>query len=62
MIGMQFDWDEIKNDANIAKHSVNFEEAETVFYDERAIILFDEVHSIEEDRFVAIGRRDWHER
>lgn len=37
------------------KHGVSFEEAQTVFYDERAIQFFDVEHSSEEDRFLLLG-------
>ena len=53
---MKFEWDELKHQANIAKHRVTFQEAETVFDDERAIELFDEEHSSDEDRFTIVGR------
>ncbi len=52
---MKFDWDPEKNEINVKKHGVNFEEAETVFEDERAVTLFDEEHSTSEDRFKIIG-------
>ena len=51
---MKFEWDELKHQANIAKHCVTFQEAETVFDDERAIELFDEEHSSDEDRFTGL--------
>ena len=38
---MTFEWDENKNEINIAKHGISFETAKTVFYDENAI-LFDD--------------------
>ena len=50
-----FDWDENKNQANIKKHNVSFEEAATVFYDENAILISDPDHSDEEDRFILLG-------
>jgi len=52
---MKFEWDPIKSKANIYKHRVSFEEAETVFEDEYAIYLFDEIHSADEERFIVIG-------
>ena len=52
---MNFEWDEEKNKANIRKHKVSFEEAETVFKDENLIVLFDYEHSVGEERFNAIG-------
>ena len=33
-----FEWDEVKNDKNILKHGVNFQEASTVFRDDQAVI------------------------
>ncbi len=37
------------------KHKVAFEEAATVFSDERALLLADPDHSDEEDRFILLG-------
>ena len=53
-----FDWDENKNQANIKKHNVSFEEAATVFYDENAILISDPDHSDEEDRFILLYNND----
>ena len=39
---MKFEWDPKKNEVNIRKHGVNFDEAETVFEDERAVTVYDE--------------------
>ena len=50
-----FDWDENKNQANIKKHNVSFEEAATVFYDDNALLISDPDHSDEEDRFILLG-------
>ena len=52
---MKFEWDEKKNQLNIAKHKVSFEEAETVFKDENAVYDYDKSHSKDEDRFIIIG-------
>ena len=52
---MKFEWDESKNKANILKHRISFEEAETVFDDENAKYLYDEIHSDDEERFHIIG-------
>jgi len=51
----KFEWDENKNELNIFKHEVSFEEASTVFDDDYAVTLFDENHSDDEDRFILIG-------
>ena len=50
-----FEWDEEKASANLQKHKVSFEEAETVFDDHFLITFPDEFHSIEEERFISIG-------
>ena len=52
---IRFDWDETKNGANIKKHGVSFDEAQTVFLDENAIRYFDPDHSQDEDRFIMLG-------
>lgn len=55
---MHFEWDEAKNQINQAKHGVSFEEAKTVFYDEQALLEYDELHSESEDRFRILGCSD----
>lgn len=52
---MDFEWDENKNRINRKKHGISFEEAETVFEDEAAILFDDPDHSAEEERFLIIG-------
>ena len=52
---MKFEWDESKNIINFQKHKVSFEEAMTVFKDNKAVLLYDEIHSEIEDRFNIIG-------
>ena len=52
---MKFEWEESKNIINIQKHNVSFEEAITVFKDNKAVLLYDEKHSETEDRFNIIG-------
>ena len=51
----QFTWDENKNTLNKKKHNVSFEEAMTVFYDEEALLEYDELHSESEERFRLLG-------
>jgi uncharacterized DUF497 family protein len=49
-------WDEAKNLSNKAKHGVSFEEASELFSsDVDYLEIYDEAHSGEEDRFIAIG-------
>ncbi len=50
-----FEWDDTKNKTNSVKHGVSFEEAETVFFDEKAIEFDDPDHSIDEERFLLLG-------
>ena len=52
---LSFEWDEHKNAVNQAKHQVSFEEAQTVFYDDRALVIDDPEHSHDEERFIILG-------
>ena len=53
---LTFEWDNEKNRKNQQKHSISFEEAKSVFYDDSAIQFWDEEHSDAEDRFLLLGR------
>lgn len=55
MNALRFTWDPKKARSNIEKHGVTFGEARSVFYDERAIEFYDDVHSEWEDRFLLLG-------
>ena len=49
-------WDETKNLANQAKHGVSFDEASALFSAGVDYLeIFDDAHSEEEERFIAIG-------
>lgn len=52
---ISFEWDANKNEANIQKHGMSFEEAVTVFDDSFAILFDDPDHSYGEERFLIIG-------
>lgn len=52
---MQFEWDPVKERANLQKHGVAFEEASTVFLDTFSLTGDDPDHSYAEDRFVTFG-------
>lgn len=52
---IRFEWDAAKARANVRKHGISFEEAQTVFYDEFAIQFFDDDHSSHEERFLLLG-------
>ena len=53
MKGIRFEWDE--NCANKNKHGISFEEAKTVFYDSKALVIYDPEHSADEERFIILG-------
>ena len=52
---MKFEWDCAKNETNIIKHGVSFEQASEVFADGNALDIFDDIHSELEERFITIG-------
>ena len=52
---IKFEWNQTKDKANQRKHGISFSEAKSVFYDDFAIQFFDEIHSIDEDRFLLLG-------
>jgi len=55
MAELRFDWDFRKAKANLQKHRVSFEEAQTAFLDEDALVIEDPDHSESEDRFILLG-------
>jgi hypothetical protein len=55
MDALRFEWDESKNRINRRKHGISFEEAQTAFYDENAMVFFDPDHSTHEERFILLG-------
>ncbi len=56
---LEFSWDELKAQTNIKKHGISFEEAESAFYDQNAIVIYDPDHSQQEDRFILLGMSDY---
>jgi uncharacterized DUF497 family protein len=58
MNAIKFEWDENKNRENQRKHKVSFEEAKSVFYDDKARLILDTDHSEKEDRFILLGWSD----
>ena len=52
---MRVEWDEMKNQLNRKKHGIDFETAMLVFNDLQRIEIYDEEHSITEDRYNTIG-------
>jgi len=55
MSSLQFEWDDRKAAANLKKHGVSFDEARSVFLDDRARLIDDPDHSDDEERFVLLG-------
>ena len=55
-VAVRVTWDRAKNLSNQKKHGLSFEEASELFRSGVDYLeLFDEDHSDEEDRFIAIG-------
>lgn len=52
---ISFVWDNDKAQLNQDKHKISFDEAQTVFSDPNARMIFDPEHSDEEDRFIMLG-------
>ena len=54
---MEFQWDLKKNEVNIEKHGISFEEASELFKMPENLVLeeYDFEHSLTEDRIVSIG-------
>jgi len=52
---MQFIWDTAKGRANLRKHGISFEEAQTCFYDRDQVAFYDPDHSRDEERELLIG-------
>ena len=50
-----FEWDDNKNQLNIKKHGVDFNDAWTVFNDDNILYEVDDEHSFNEERLIAIG-------
>ena len=55
MSTLRFEWDERKAAANAKMHGVSFDEARSVFFDERARLIDDPDHSADEERFILLG-------
>jgi uncharacterized DUF497 family protein len=56
MAGLRIEWDEAKARANLRKHGISFDEAETAFTDDYGLVLPDPDHSsVEEERLILLG-------
>ena len=52
---LTFEWDEEKNERNMQRRGISFEEAMSVFGDPHSVTIFDNRHFEDEDRFIDIG-------
>jgi uncharacterized protein len=50
------EWDRTKAQQNMRKHKVSFQRAATILRDPRAVSIFDEEDSSEEDRWITMGK------
>ena len=55
MLSLKFQWDPKKAASNVTKHQVTFDEAQTVFLDEDALVIPDPERSAVDARFVILG-------
>ena len=55
MTELRFEWDSTKSASNAKKHGIGFDEAKSIFADERAKLIADPEHSDDEDRFILLG-------
>lgn len=55
-LAVRVTWDDAKDLANRRNHGISFKEAEELFTSTSEYVeIFDEAHSLDEDRFIAIG-------
>ena len=55
IFNFNFNWDINKALSNKKKHKIAFEEAIDVFKDPKALTLYDDEHSIDEERWITLG-------
>lgn len=55
---MELEWDPDKEQSNVKKHQVDFAEAKTVFNDPLEVTIPDPTHSLDENRFLSLGRSE----
>jgi uncharacterized DUF497 family protein len=58
IVSGSFIWDEDKEKTNIVRHELRFLDATKVFFDPNCIILEDQRHSENEERYYCIGKLD----
>ena len=55
MFALRFSWDLQKARSNEQKHGISFDEAQSAFFDEHALVLEDPDPDDPEERFVLLG-------
>jgi uncharacterized DUF497 family protein len=55
-LNYNFEWDINKATLNIQKHKIGFDRAAEIFLDPFAISIFDEENSLQEERWMTIGK------
>lgn len=53
---MRFEWDDKKNEVNIKKHGISFEEAKLVFDDPLHLAILDKRFNYFEERWITVGK------
>ena len=53
---MEFEWDENKNNSNVEKHGISFENAKHAFLDSDMVVKEDVKKDYGETRFIGIGK------
>lgn len=53
---MRFEWDSKKNEINIKKHGISFEEAKLVFDDPLHLAILDKRFNYFEERWITVGK------
>lgn len=53
---MKFEWDAKKDKANLQKHNVSFLEVCYIFADKYLLTVFDDEHSVHEERWITMGQ------
>jgi len=58
MEGTEFEWDAGNAEKNWVRHQVSQAECEQVFFNLPLVVAEDDLHSLDEPRFYALGRTD----
>jgi uncharacterized DUF497 family protein len=54
-MNLEFEWNDRKNEKNLMKHGISFEDARMVFFDPKMKEYFDYENSFLEKRWIAVG-------